>query len=1208
MNMKRIVSSALLASFTLASSYAGAAGKYTKKESEITATQTALTKPTQHAKDEKKKPTITADDVFGGVGEKVKSITDVQIQKYKRLIDVTNDNDPEKPDLLFRLAELYNEQYRYYDFRARELDEKIFNAGNAGNQPLVNQLKGQQGDYQKKSQQWLLASAKEYLEVADHPDKYGSYKRMDEVLFYLAYMLNQVKKEDAARKYFKRLIKDYPKSKFIPYAFLAFGDYFFDQKQLEDALKFYDKVMQFPDSPIYGYAKYKEGWVYYNLGDFKQALATFVAVVELSNKVSGPGSKSQKIALGKEAKKDCVRAYARIGTPEKAWDFFRRVGGDYAMTMMEQLGDLYNAQGQFQDSIKVYRNLMVLNPESPKLCFWQGEVMKNTLSATGSRAQADNVKELQRLGAVYEKVKDMKGIKKEQLEECRDTTKNTLGELATVWHKEAQKTNNNDTYALAQYLYKEYLTRFPKEKDVYQMTFYYGELLFKLGSNGDNNSYCNAAPVYTQVVKMNPNPNAKYLKEAAYAAVISWKNCLSVEDNAQEAIEDMKKKRGEIKEAGKKGKEGKDEPAAEVVLKPEPISKNKQLMVDAFDTYIKYVPDSPELPNIKYRKARIYYEANRFNDALPLFKDIADHHQNSDLAYYSTNLMFDCLIFQKKYDDLQAILDQYCPMYEDKDATVKSQCGLLKSQLGRKRIEQAEKEGRYKDTAQLYMKQAADYPNDPKLDEIYYNAAINFERAKLLGSAIQAREILLKTKPDSTLAKKAIYQIGRNFQDVAAYDKAADYYEQFAEKFPGEKEASTALWSASFFRRGLGENDKAVKDVALYVKDYGGRHEFIDKAASADFDQGQIYEAQHDNARLLKHFQDYLKQWGAKGGVDHQIIAHVKIGEILWNQSCPLPDGGINGACIEVKRERAGGAARVAEKQAKQAKAQKGKKKGKHKGANLPPTCGPETKSKIIVHDRKPGPMKEAMTHFAEALKLFRGGLADKQVPGKDEQERTSRTISMNYFASEARFKQGDVEYEKFLKLAIPDKLDFTPPQPDQSPSKQKAVKKKLEENQKKFLAWFTNKGKQIDAAQKVYQSVIQMKQAHWVIAAAARIGQLYQDFSGQLYTAQVPKAGPAPAGYPQDEFEQLFHDAYCDAMVDKAEPLESKAIEGLSVCLNKSTDLSFYDEWSQLCEAELNQLKPVEYPIASEIRAQPGYGATQVAMDREQVQPLESR
>ena len=116
------------------------------------------------------------------------------------------------------------------------------------------------------------------------------------------------------------------------------------------------------------------------------------------------------------------------------------------------------------------------------------------------------------------------------------------------------------------------------------------------------------------------------------------------------------------------------------------------------------------------------------------------------------------------------------------------------------------------------------------------------------------------------------------------------------------------------------------------------------------------------------------------------------------------------------------------------------------------------------------------------------------------------------------------------------------------------------------------------------------MKQAHWVIAAAARIGQLYPGLLGPALHRAGPEGGPAPAGYPQDEFEQMFHDAYCDAMIDKAEPLETKAIEGLSVCLNKSTELSFYDEWSQLCEAELNQLKPVEYPLASEIRAQPGY------------------
>ncbi len=185
--------------FTFATT-AFAAGKYTKKESEIAASQTTLTKPVQAKKDTKDRPTVTADDVFGGVGDKVKSVTDSQIKVLQRLIDITADNDPEKPELLFRMAELYAEQQRYYNFRAREIDQKIFDAVAAQKKDVENKMKADQASYQKLENQWLLGAVKRYLEVADHPDKYASYKKMDEVLFYLAYLLTQVKKEEAARK------------------------------------------------------------------------------------------------------------------------------------------------------------------------------------------------------------------------------------------------------------------------------------------------------------------------------------------------------------------------------------------------------------------------------------------------------------------------------------------------------------------------------------------------------------------------------------------------------------------------------------------------------------------------------------------------------------------------------------------------------------------------------------------------------------------------------------------------------------------------------------------------------------------------------------------------------------------------------------------------------------------------------------------------
>src|SRR5205085_1279237 len=125
--------------------------------------------------------------------------------------------------------------------------------------------------------------------------------------------------------------------------------------------------------------------------------------------------------------------------------------------------------------------------------------------------------------------------------------------------------------------------------------------------------------------------------------------------------------------------------------------------------------------------------------------------------------------------------------------------------------------------------------------------------------------------------------------------------------------------------------------------------------------------------------------------------------------------------------------------------------------------------------------------------------------------------------------------------------------------------------------------------------SVILMKNAHWVIAAAARIGQLFQDFANGLYTTEVPQPPAPPQGIERDEYADMFRTAYCDAMSDQAEPLDKKAEEGLSICLGKSTELNWFNEWSRLCELELNQIKPAEYPLASELRAEPGYSALQL-------------
>ena len=61
-----------------------------------------------------------------------------------------------------------------------------------------------------------------------------------------------------------------------------------------------------------------------------------------------------------------------------------------------------------------------------------------------------------------------------------------------------------------------------------------------------------------------------------------------------------------------------------------------------------------------------------------------------------------------------------------------------------------------------------------------------YQAARLLAKAIQVRLQILLNKQyglqDSELAKKALYEIGGNYQAIAVYDRAADFFERRLER------------------------------------------------------------------------------------------------------------------------------------------------------------------------------------------------------------------------------------------------------------------------------------------------------------------------------------------------------------------------------------------------------------------------------------------
>jgi tetratricopeptide (TPR) repeat protein len=1109
-------------------------------------TQTGLTRPERPPAERARVsgPQLTLDQYIGQRAGQIQQLNQRVLEKYQRLLRVTSSDESARADLHFRIAELYAEQERHFRFLARALDQKIFEAAAAGKPDLQRQQKG----HEQEEQRWRRLALESYLAAAQYP----RYERMDHVLYRLATLLQDGGHQERAREFYLRLIRDYPNSRYIPDAYLTFAQFYFDQGEVHAARKFYDKVAQFPRSPVFGYALYKRAWCDINLNDFKGALATFLQVIQLAQAGKAGGDRLAGAALERAAKTDAVKAYARTpdASADRAWEFCARVGGAMAPRMMELLAEIYWDQGMFVDSTKVYHRMMSLDPGSSRLCAWQTKVVRNTQS---SGAKRDQVQELRRLGVVYDQVRDKRSLAGDALEECRAALHDTVRELAQVWHQEALKTKNPETFLLVRDLYQDYLQRFASAKQDSRLRFFYGEVLW------ETRAWEEAAREYTRVVRA--DPRGPYAREAAWAAVLAWKNALDIEDTG----------RG-------------PEPAApgERNLAPRPLPPTHRKLLAAIDTFVGLAPQAPELPRLRYNRARLYYEHNQFEAAARAFAEVVEKHTQDELAIYAAHLLLDTLGILDRHREVLRWIDRFLvqPRFRE-DVEFARQVTSIRSDGLVREAKLQEQGRRFRACGQLMLQAADTLPEHPRHAERLHDAASCFQRARLIGQAVSARNQLVEQHPDDPLAQRAVLDLAGSYQQIAVYDQAARHYEQFASRFPGEARAPEALGNAYQFRAALGDLPRALADMKAFIRLYGVKRPA--QAAEVFFQMGEIYEKQNQGDKLAEHFETYLRQWASHGSIDKRIVAHFKLGEHHWQSACPQPT--VEGACVKVERAGTSGRQRVFDALNRQSRT--GKRKIKERDSNQ---CGPLTSSRVTPIARTRGPAQRGQQHFAEVLRLFADGAVLHKLVGGPEQ--AARAALVQSAAAGAVFYQGERAYEAFLAVTFPAGLELQPPSRFMTARRAAAVQKKYGAEVRVLKRYLDGKSRLADSlagpsAQRkgFYDRVMDFKVADWTIAASARIGQIWASFADQLHTAPIPRWLNSDDGSGRSP-----RDVYCDQLDDVAGPLEEKAEQGYQLCLRAAQEQSRFDSWSNLCEAELSHLHPSDFPVAAEIRPQPGY------------------
>jgi tetratricopeptide (TPR) repeat protein len=261
-----------------------------------------------------------------------------EIDVLERLYAATAKTSPDRPKLLRRLAE----DYVWLEVAAQR----------DGRQAVAEQAR------RKAIERYTILAT-------EHPSfcSGGGKGCIDEVLFHLAYEHEQAREMDEARRWYREIITAWPQSRYVPNAYLAFAEMFFDQaandpSKLAEAEKAYQEVLRYPppDNKVAGYAHYKLGFVCWNKGDMARALDQMAKAIEVS---TAHPELPMSPKLAKEARRDLVPIYVAAGDPAKAYDFLAAKSGDkpgereHLYAMLEALAQAYLDAGKPEGAVAV---------------------------------------------------------------------------------------------------------------------------------------------------------------------------------------------------------------------------------------------------------------------------------------------------------------------------------------------------------------------------------------------------------------------------------------------------------------------------------------------------------------------------------------------------------------------------------------------------------------------------------------------------------------------------------------------------------------------------------------------------------------------------------------------------------------------------------------------------------------------------------------
>ncbi len=662
--------------------------------------------------------------------------------------------------------------------------------------------------------------------------RHRDFHRLDLVLYMRAYASLERGDSDGALALYRRILSDFPQSRFVPDAHFALAEARFAQAEWSGALTEFEEVMAHPQSALKDISLFKSAWCLWRMNRTQDAALRFRQVLDLGRGRGRSAAERRRLReLQDEALDYLIQVFIEdeSNTARDVFAFLEEIGGErYAQRVLVRLSDTYMGQARYEPGIEAYELLLEMDPmhrDAPK---YQREIA----SARAALGESDaTIEAMRTLAATYRPGSTWAEQQGDPARVGREHARNErlIRRQAMRHHELGQQESQRVELERAVALYGVFLENYEESDAAYEVEFYQAEILFhrleRFPEAGD--AYLSAA---------RKNPQGEYTRDALYNAIGAYERVREAElercsDGGASAAESPAAEEESATEPPAAEEEGDAQataPEGEGEVAASPCggeSPNDQKFSAAIELYVDLFPDDPDLPEILFRQGRLYYDRAIYDPAVRLFGQLLERFPESEYAAPAGELILDSFNRAQDYANIEqwARRLKAAPAFSADEAQARLDGLILQSifKIG----EQLAERGEHAEAADAYLRAAEEFPADARAPEALFNAGFERQGSGDVGGADHAYGLLIERHPGTEVGARGAWAAAQMYESIAQFRDAARFYRAYGEHFPEEEKATDALYNAVLLLVSAGDNGDAVAAGRAFVERYPRRPE-----------------------------------------------------------------------------------------------------------------------------------------------------------------------------------------------------------------------------------------------------------------------------------------------------------------------------------------------------------------------------------------------